>query len=202
MGWRKLPPLNIDPEVIKQCQGGDERAFEVLYNSLKENLFRWIFSLMRNHDDAEEVFQECVIRLFRHIGSLREPERFSHWLYRIVVNQCNTHRARMGRNVHVTLEESIEVKPEDFVFKSAVPENPRRSLMRKELMDFINRNIAALPPKQRMAVILFDVEGLSIREVAEYLGCSEGAVKFNIHEGRKKLRITLSPLVKNISLKE
>jgi len=108
----------------------------------------------------------------------------------------------MGRNVHITLKESIEVKPEDFVFKSSVRENPRRSLMRKELMDFINKNIAALPPKQRMAVLLFDVDGLSIKEVAEYLGCSEGAVKFNIHEGRKKLRIALSPLVKNISLKE
>jgi len=97
----------------------------------------------------------------------------------------------------VTLEETIEVKPEDYVFRSAMPDNPRYALMRKELMQQINGQIAALPTKQRLAVILFDVEGLSIREVAEHLACSEGAVKFNIHEGRKKLRQALAPVLKS-----
>ena len=73
-----------------------------------------------------------------------------------------------------------------------------RNTMRKEMMESINRHIASLPSKQRLAVLLFDVEGLSIKEVAEELGCSEGAVKFNIHEGRKKLKAVLGPLVTNL----
>ncbi len=188
-----MPARPIDPNLVLRCQQGDQAAFDELYNELKEDLFRWIYSLMRNHDDAEEVFQECVIRVFRHIGTLREPERFSHWLYRLVVNQCNTHRVRAGRHSYTELDEQIEVKPEDCVFRSTIPDNPRKALMRKETMRLINSRIASLPPKQRLAVLLFDVEGFSIKEVAERLECSEGAVKFNIHEGRKKLRTLLAP---------
>ena len=191
-----MSALTVDPQIIKRCQEGDRAAFDELFEVLKDDLFRLIYSLMRNYDDAEEGFQECVIRLFRHIGSLRDTERFAHWLYRMVANQCNTHRARNSRRSYIPLEEEIEVKAEDFVFQSSMPDNPRRALMRKELMQTINEHISELPPRQRTAVLLFDVDGLSIKEVAEHLGCSEGAVKFNIHEGRKKLRISLGPILK------
>jgi len=193
-----VPIYEIEPDIIKQCQAGDRAAFEQLYDSMKDDLFRWIFSLLRNYDEAEDVFQECAMRIFRHIGTLNDPSRFHHWVYRLVVNQCNTHRSRRKRQSYVPLEESIEVKPEDYVFRSSAPDNPRRALMRKEFLESINRHIASLPSKQRLAVLLFDVEGLSIKEVAEELGCSEGAVKFNIHEGRKKLKALLGPLVTNL----
>ena len=193
-----MPIYEIEPHIIERCQAGDHAAFEQMYDSMKDDLFRWIFSLLRNHDEAEDVFQECAIRIFRHIGTLNDTSRFHHWVYRLVVNQCNTHRARRNRQRYTPLEESIEVKPEDYVFRSSAPENPRRALMRKEMMESINRHIASLPSKQRLAVLLFDVEGLSIKEVAEELGCSEGAVKFNIHEGRKKLKALLAPLVTNL----
>lgn len=188
----------IDPQIIKRCQTGDRAAFETLYNSVKDDLFRLIFSLMRDFDETEEVFQECAMRIFRHIGTLNDISRFPHWLYRLVVNQCNTHRSRRKRNAYTPLEEAIEVKPEDYVFHGSTPDNPRRTLMRKEMMQRINKHINSLPSKQRIAVLLFDVEGLSIKEVSEYLGSSEGAVKFNIHEGRKKLRELLGPLVTNL----
>lgn len=193
-----MPIDQIDPQLVQRCQRGEEGAFDILYRHLKDDLYRWIYSLVRNYDEAEEIFQDCTIRLFRHIGSLRDASRFSHWLYRLVINQTNTHRSRRRRQRYTPLEESIEVKPDDYVFRSAMPENPRKSLMRKELRENINRHIAQLPPKQRLAVLLFDVEGFSIREVAEEIGCSEGAVKFNIHEGRKKLRETMEPFVANL----
>jgi len=185
----------IDPRIIKRCREGERAAFEELYGEIKDGLFRWIFSLMRDFDEAEDVFQECTVRIFRHIGSLQEVTRFQHWLYRLVINQCNTHRSRKSRGRYIPLDESIEVKEEDYVFHTSIPENPRRALMRKELMQYINNHISHLPPKQRLAVLLFDVEGFSIKEVAEQMDCSEGAVKFNIHEARKKLRDSLGPLV-------
>lgn len=193
-----MPIDQIEPQLIRRCQEGDQAAFSQLYNELKDDLFRWIYSLMRDYDEAEEVFQDCTIRLFRHIGSLKDPTRFRFWLYRLVVNQANTHRSRRSRHAYTPLEEGIEVKPDHYVFRSAMPENPRKALMRKELKNHINREIAELPSRQRLSVLLFDVEGFSIREVAEFLECSEGAVKFNIHEGRKKLRESLGSLVKNL----
>ena len=193
-----MPIYEIQPQLVERCQTGDHAAFEQLYDSMKDDLFRWIFSLLRDHDEAEEAFQECIIRIFRHIRTLNDTTRFPHWVYRLVVNQCNTQRSRTKRHRYTPLEETIEVKPEDYVFRSSAPENPRRALMRKELRECINRHIADLPAKQRLAVLLFDVEGLSIREVAEELECSEGAVKFNIHEGRKKLKAALGPIVSSL----
>ena len=186
---------NVDQQLVNRCRGGDQAAFNELYDQLKDDLYRWIYSIMRNYDDTEEVFQETTIRLFRHIGSLRKAGSFSSWLYRLVINQCNSHRKREGRKGHASLDESIEVKPDNYVFRQAAPESPGKALMRKEIRAQINDHISRLPKKQRMAVLLFDVKGYSIREVAEQLGSSEGAVKFNIHEGRKKLRASLDPLM-------
>ena len=193
-----MPIYEIEPQIIERCKAGDHAAFEQLYACIKDDLFRWIFSLLRNYDEAEDVFQECAIRIFRHIDTLNDATRFHHWVYRLVVNQCNTHRSRRKRQSYTPLEEGIEVRPEDSVFRSSIPDNPRRSLMRKEMKECINRHIGSLPSRQRLAVLLFDVEGMSIREVAEELGCSEGAVKFNIHEGRKKLKAALGSLVTNL----
>ena len=190
-----MPLDNIDPDLVDSCRNGDQVEFTKLYDELKDDLFRWIYSLMRNWDDAEEVFQECTIRLFRHIETLKDPKRFSHWLYRLVVNQCNTHRSRKHRRRWSELNEEIEVKQEDYVSHSTAPENPRQALSRKETMSRINDQISTLPEKQQMAVLLFDVEGYSIKEVADMMECSEGAVKFNIHEGGKKLRVLLEPMM-------
>lgn len=187
---------DVTVQLIGRCQRGEPEAFEELYREVAHELFNWIFSILRDHEDADEVLQESLIRVFKHIGSLKEAEKFPHWLIRIAINQCHTYRTRKHRTEHYPLSEEIGVKTEQFQHKQVA--NPRQVLMQKEVLGEINAAIAKLPPKQRTAIMLFEVKGYSIREIAAQLSCSEGAVKFNIHQARKKLRKELEHHLRRI----
>jgi RNA polymerase sigma factor (sigma-70 family) len=76
------------------------------------------------------------------------------------------------------------------MFMSA-PDSPRDVAAGKELQQLLNAAIEELPPKQRIAILLYEVEQMSVREIADVLECSEGVVKFNLFEARKKLRVSL-----------
>lgn len=179
---------DVTLQLIRRCQRGDPEAFEELYRQIAHELFNWIFSILRDYDDTDEVLQESLIRVFKHIHALKEAEKFPQWLIRISINQCHTHRSRKQRTEHYSLCEEILVKAESKMFRPREVANPRQVLMQKEVLGEINAAIAKLPPKQRTAIMLFEVKGHSIREIASLLSCSEGAVKFNIHQARKKLR--------------
>lgn len=188
--------LNADEDLIKRCQTGDEKAFGELYNLINKDVYRLIYSITRNNDDTEEIFQECWVRIFRHLSSLKDISKFPGWISRIVVNQANTHFRKEKRSDFEELNEEIDVPSESVMFKSSIPETPRQTLIRKEIRAEINGAIAQLPNKQRIALVLFDVKGYSIKEIASYMGCSEGAIKFNIHQARQKLQSELSHLLK------
>jgi RNA polymerase sigma-70 factor (ECF subfamily) len=179
---------DVSTQLIKRCQLGEPEAFEELCRQIIHELFNWVFSILRDPDDTDEVLQESLIRVFKHIGTLKEADKFPQWLIRIAINQCYTHRSRKSRTEHYSLSEEIMVKTESNLFHPREVANPRQVLMQKEVLGEINAAIAKLPPKQRTAIMLFEVKGHSIREIAALLRCSEGAVKFNIHQARKKLR--------------
>ena len=174
--------------LLIRCQTGDRDAFERLYGLIKLDLYRIVFSFMRDHDDTDEVIQESLIRIYKHLGSLKEIGKFSSWAMRILVNQCYTHRSRKGRHSYTQIEETIESEDQEVMFRHGAITNPRQELINKELLGRIHAAIDTLPKRQRMAVILFEIQGLSIKEVAHSMDCSAGAVKFNIHQGRRKMQ--------------
>ncbi len=185
----------VTVELIARCQQDSPGAFEELFALIQEDLYRWIFSLIRNTEDTEELFQECCLRIYRHLPRLKEASKFPAWVSRIVVNQAATHWGRAGRLRTASLDETYPDEEEDgppIVQPTATDENPREAAYRREVFDEVNEAIQQLPARQRMAVLLFDVENYSIKEIADVMECSEGAVKFNIHQGRRKLRELLA----------
>ena len=182
----------VSNELIDRCRRDAPGAFDELFSLIQQDLYRWVYSLVRNPDDADEVFQECCIRIYRHLGHLNEYQKFPAWVSRIVANQSSTHRTRMGRMPTVSLEEGVETPNESLVAHSSPRPDPRQALYSQEVLEEVNRAITQLPPRQRTAVLMFDVNSKSIKEIAEAMKCSEGAVKFNIHQGRRKLRDLLS----------
>lgn len=188
----------VSPELIERCRDGGEAPIEELLKEISPDLYRILFSMLRDHDNTDEVLQETLVRVFRYIGSLKDIERFSSWVMRIAVNQVQTFRVRKGRSRLYEIDDSREISNSAIVLSGSAPENGRDKIERDQLRDEISRAIETLPLRQRLATVLFEVEGLSIRETAEILECSEGAVKFNIHEGRKKLKRRLYHLVKGL----
>ncbi|GAB4316624.1 MAG: sigma-70 family RNA polymerase sigma factor [Candidatus Sumerlaeia bacterium] len=187
---------NTPTELIERCRNGDETAFNELFDLIGMDLYRWIYSIVHNSDDAEEVLQEIYVRIFRHIGKLKDVSKFQAWIGRLLINQCNTFLKHRGRHMSYALNEAIGSNEEQLPLQGTPQtSSPRDALARKELLRTILQAIQMLPPKQRLAIQLFEVEGYSIKEVAELLDSTEGAIKFNLHEGRKKLRKFLKPFL-------
>src|SRR5690606_7912677 len=149
----------------------------------REDMFRWIYSMLRDEDETEEVLQECCVRIFRHLPRLNDPARFGAWSSRMIVNQVNTRRVKARKTRLEQLKDGAEFGSESLPLQGRAGATPRAAAARSEILDHVNQAIAELPPKQRTAVMLFDVEGWSIRQIAEELDCSEGAVKFNMFQG-------------------
>lgn len=182
---------DVPVTLVDRCRTGDAGAFDELFTMIHDDVFRWVYSLVRNEDDALEITQECFIRIFRHIGHLHESSKFAQWVGRLLVNQTNTYRVKSKRHQTEELEEGFDVQEDALPLQGASGPNPRAAAQRREVLAHVNEAIRQLPPRQRLAVLLFDVKGRSIKEIAEELECSEGAVKFNIFQGRRKLRLLL-----------
>lgn len=186
---------DIPVALIERCQRGEAGAHDALFAALHDDLYRWIYSLVRSPDDAEEILQDCCVRIFRHLDRLQDARKFPGWASRLVVNQVNTWRVQAKRRQADQLDDTFEPQRENLPLQGRAPASPRQAASRAQVLERVNVAVAELPPRQRTAVLLFDVEGWSIREIAESLECSEGAVKFNIFQGRRKLRGLLAEYV-------
>lgn len=186
---------DVPEELVRRCQQDKPGAFDELFELIHEDTYRFAYSLVRDHDDAMEILQECLLRMYRHLPRLQEPARFGSWASRLIVNQANTYRSKSNRTRTEELEEGLEAGADALPLQGAAPPNPRGAASRNEVLQHVNRAIRELPPKQRTAVTLFDVKGWSMKQIAEYLGCSEGAVKYNVFQARRKLRELLRDYV-------
>lgn len=186
---------DVPPELIARCQRDEPGAFDELFTMIHNDMFRWIYSMVRNEEDAMEILQECAIRIYRHLPRLQDRHRFGAWASRMIVNQVNTWRVKAARQRTEMLEEGWEVPNESLPIQGAGSPDPRTAAARREVLRDVNEAIRELPPRQRTAVLLFDVKGWTIKQIAHELDCSEGAVKFNIFQGRRKLRALLGTYV-------
>lgn len=186
---------DVPVQLVERCRAGEPSAFDDLFTLINDDLYRWAYSLVRNEDDALEIVQECMTRIFRHLGRLEDPKKFPHWVSRLLINQTNTFRVKARRHQTEELEDGVDVEDGALPLQGAASVNPRKAAEQKEIYRKVNEAIRELPPRQRTAVLMFDVKGHSIKQIANDLGCSEGAVKFNIFQGRRKLRALLEEYV-------
>jgi RNA polymerase sigma-70 factor (ECF subfamily) len=134
-------------------------------------------------EDAEDVVQEAFMSALRAIGTFDLARPFGFWLDRIVVNRALSLRRSRARK----REEQLDM---DVV---ATGEGPSEAVERGEVMDRFRAALAGLPPRQRVIVQMFEVDGLSSPEIAEMLGISDGTVRWHLHAARQVLRAALAP---------
>ena len=182
---------DVDTALLARCRKGDLNAFGDLCSQIQQDLYAFIYAQLRDHDDTDEVLQECLLRVHRHLPKLDDLNRFAGWIMRMAVNQCHSQRARAGVKALYPLDDAVEVAEGRMVAGATRPATPGEAVERHEMARDISEAVRALPPKQRAAIVMFEMEGRPIREIAAALECSEGAVKFGLHEARKKLRESL-----------
>ena len=159
---------------IRAAKAGDHAAFENVMIATQRRIATLAWHILGDAEEVKEALQETFLRVFRHLGRYDERYDFAGWLYRIAVNVCRDLEKRRRRRTFFFGPREETVRPHDA--------------LRIDLA----RAIDSLPPKERMAIILRDVEELSTDEVAAILGNSPATVRVQISKAREKLRKWLS----------
>ena len=172
--------------LIQRSKAGDLKAFEQLILLHERRVLRTALRLLTRPEDAQDAAQEVYLRLYRHFRRFDERRDFSTWLYRITVNVCRDVHRRRQRNPTLSLDEmGARVPP---VEPQADSLDPFDEFAKAEERRIMTEALAVLPEKERAAVVLRDLEGLSTAQVAEVLGSSETTVRSQISRARLKLK--------------
>jgi RNA polymerase sigma-70 factor (ECF subfamily) len=182
-----------DRDLIVRWQAGDEAAFEELVKRHESRVYRLLYRMMGNREDAEDLTQETFLSLHRHGHRFRAEARFSTFVYRVAANAALNRRRSLGRGrARVDKLKTRQQAGDDL---PSSPRNPEDSALGQELSGHVRDALDQLSPSLRMPVILYDIEGLAYGEIAKVLGIAEGTVKSRIHRARQALRENLRELL-------
>ena len=170
-------------------------AFERFVEHFRSKIFHYSCLICGHPDDAEEVAQETLLKVFENFDQLREPERVRAWVFRIAKNACLMQRRKsLFAPQH---ELSVEDLPPGKEIEDAAVRLPDEQLHGAELRALIDRVISELPPAYRPVVLLRDIEELSTEETAQILDLSTDVVKTRLHRARAAMRQKLDCYVNN-----
>ena len=178
-----------DARLLAAAKTGHSVAFGELFNRNKRRIFHLAQRIMRNHEDAEDVLQEAFQLAFVHLRDFNGGARFSTWLSRIAINVALMKLRKKARKVEVSMDEHSE--SDDMSFREAVTDsalNPEQDCLRQERARILREALAELRPNARRVLEQYELEGRSMKEIAEGMGISVGAVKTRIFHARPKIR--------------
>ncbi|MBN2227518.1 MAG: sigma-70 family RNA polymerase sigma factor [candidate division Zixibacteria bacterium] len=181
-------------DLVERFIGGDHLAFAELVRRYKKRIYSIAFRMLGNHLDADEVTQEAFVRIYTKREDIKSASFFSSLLLRIATNYAiDLIRKKQKRFVSIDGETGATEAVQLELSESQI--SPDRLLENAEVMDEIRRAIQKLPPRQRAAIVLHDVEGYTKTEVAAIMGCPQATVRSNLHIARSKLKKWLSKII-------
>lgn len=189
---KKSPP-NPDANLVAKAKRGDLTAFNQLVLIHQKQMFNIAYRMMGDQSLAADMTQDAFIKAHKSIKSLK-GDNFKAWVARIVSNRCLDELRKQKRRG----EESIEAVTDGFEsprFLASETDNPESVQVEKDRFVVIKRCLEGLPPDQRNAIILRDVQGYDYASISETLELSLGTVKSRISRARASLRSCLRELV-------
>ena len=189
------PQGPTDGQLVADVLSGNRKAFDELIRRYQRQAVAVSYRLLGNSHDSLEVTQDAFLKAFTSLDTLQKPEAFGGWLMRIVSNlSLNYRRSRKTRTSVPLAEvlgpqsgESTEAHGGGSEWMSTSTD-PQRGLEGKELGAKLKEALAKLPEKQRQAIVMFTIDEMPQKQVAEALNCSVEAVKWHVFQGRKKLK--------------
>ncbi len=184
----------VDAELVRRTLEGDTEGFDELIRRYQRRAVSVAYRLLGNAHDAMEVCQDAFLRAYRSLESLKDPERFGPWLMRTVSNLSLNFRRSRRQSTPIPVDDCLlsggeEGMGSDWMASAGMP--PDEALA-SELGVAISKAINELPEKQRLALVLFAIEGIAQKDVADTLECSVEAVKWHVFQARKTLKEKLA----------
>lgn len=173
-----------DDALVEASLTGAADAFDVLVTRHRRAVYHVCYRFVNNHEDAADLTQDTFVRAWKALASFRGQARFSTWVHRIAVNvSLNKVSLKTPRGEAVDFDTMADTRTP----------SPGQALAAAERQALVRQAVAALPPRQRAALILRTYHELSHQEVADIVGTSVGAVKANVFHALANLRKRLGP---------
>jgi RNA polymerase sigma-70 factor, ECF subfamily len=187
-----------EPELIRAAQQGDQQAFEQLVRLYDQSVLRLATNLLRSPEDANDIYQEAFLRVYKNLNTFRFDCSFHTWLYRIVSNLClDALRRRKVRREESSLVETNEGFRDrmDLVEEPRADSDPERHLASQQVREKIQEVLGALTPRERAVFEMRHYQGMRLRTIGEVMGTSEEAAKNCLFRATQKMRVALGDFV-------
>ena len=178
-------PDEQDRALVAAHVAGDTQAFTTLVQRHRDRLWAVALRTLGDREEAADALQDALLSAYRSAGTYRGEARVTTWLHRVVVNACLDRVRRNKARPTVPMPDGRDV---------ADPADPRDALDERETALEIEAALAALPEEQRAALVLVDVHGMPVDDVAHVLGIPVGTVKSRCSRGRARLAVSLGHL--------
>ncbi|HKB57571.1 MAG TPA: sigma-70 family RNA polymerase sigma factor [Lacunisphaera sp.] len=178
---------DIDPELLRRAQTGDEAAFGAVMRTHYERIFRLVYSMVRNEHDTRDVCQEIWLTVWRQLPGFRGEAKFTTWLHPIAVRRAIDHLRKNRRWYDRFLPFATGDATVESVPEPVAADDTRQDTEQAERRAQLHGAIAALPPKQRAVLALREIQGLSYEEIARATGIPTGTVMSRLYHARRLL---------------
>jgi RNA polymerase sigma-70 factor, ECF subfamily len=186
--------------LVREAQGGNHAAFAQLVHAHDEAVLKLALRITGSQSDAQDIYQEAFLKVYKKLDCFRFECSFSTWIYRIVTNVCLDH-LRKNRKLRESSAVKVNADGEEFdllnqILDHRTAHNPEQQLMRHELSARILSALERLTPRERMVFELKHFQGMKLRAVSEILHISESSVKTSLMRATQKLRLQLARYTK------
>ena len=198
---------NTESELARQLSAGETGAFDRFVEYFRPKIFQYSWLMCGHREDAEEVAQETLLKVFESGDQLREPEKIRSWVFRIAKNACLMKRRKstFAPARELSLDEFMPAKHQDgdrvrieIADWSALPDG---KALQSEMRELLEKAIRELPEVYRSVILLRDMEELSTQETAQILDVSEDVVKTRLHRARLAIRRKLDEYLRGNGVK-
>jgi RNA polymerase sigma-70 factor, ECF subfamily len=176
----------IDIILIEECRSGNLNNFRKVVEASTPLAFSVAFRMLGDEDLAKDVVQEAMITIWQKIGSIKSPEVYKTWLYRIVINKCYDEMRRKKKNPEYSQDEASWAK-----LGERIEDNAQEGLKNDEIAVIITGLTESLSPKQKAAFILSDIDEMTSDEVVKITGMNKLTLKANLYYARRSIKAKL-----------
>jgi RNA polymerase sigma-70 factor (ECF subfamily) len=173
-----------DAALVRDARGGQSEAFNVLVRRWERKIYTFLVYLTGRPEDSFDMCQEVFLSSYRHLGQLKDPEKFPQWLFRIARNTAHSHARGAREGERETSLKDLE----RFEDSSSMKVGDAGNWKRGDLKILVEKALERLPFEQREAIVLKFYQGFKLTEIAEIQGCPLSTAKTRMYSGFEQMR--------------
>jgi RNA polymerase sigma-70 factor (ECF subfamily) len=189
-----------DEELVRKTLEGDDDAFESLVTKYQSAVYSWAFHILKNFTDAQDLAQESFIEAYFNLPTLQELSKFASWLRSITTNLCISwlRRQKPLESFEKLTEETSEEDMLKLMMNQRQTSTPDEEYERREMQEMVMSAIGKLSQRNQVVITMYYLNGLSYKNIADFLSVSESAVKSRLHRARNQLKEEIDKMAQEV----